>query len=201
MKYLFPFAVSLFFVSCAQQRLVLEQRDFVPFKDLDQVSQIGFVTQPMKVVNVMDARSSGVSVGEARTGARFEKTPVFTSGNSPEEFVKMYLESALRKRGALIVESDQKIELSATITELWVEEVIEKYQPEKAKCKASLDIHSQKNGEKFSATYWTEVVSPGDLGDATEKLAPTLASCLNAIAEKIVKDKKFGDFARAKPLI
>lgn len=185
--------------SCAQQRIVLSEK-MKPFEGLDQTSAIPHATLPIKIMTVSDSRANAFALGEARTGARFKKTPV-VSENGPENFVRSYLEKGLREREVLIVEQDQKVELNVSIHELWVEEVLEKFEPEKAKCRVSLEIHGVKNKEDYTGKFWTEVMSPGDLGDATEKLQPTLASCMNAVVEKIVKDKKFASFVKAQPLL
>jgi len=96
----------------------------------------------------------------------------------------------LTKRGFSVNEMDG-VALEVVINELWVEELIEKYQPEKAKCKANVTVYLKEGNTSWNGNYWTEIISPGDLGDGTEKLAPTFASCLNEIVEKLVKDPSF----------
>ncbi len=118
-----------------------------------------------------------------------------------EKFLRDYLELALETRGFLIVQNDAKAILDITVKELWVEEVIEKYQPEKAKCNISLELKGSKGEETYTGKFWTEIVSPGDMGDATDKLDPTLASCLNIVSEKIAKDQDLLKFLKSRPLI
>ena len=111
------------------------------------------------------------------------------------------MELALETRGFLIVNNDEKVSLDIVIKQLWVEEVIEKYQPEKAKCNISLVLKGTKGEQTYTGNFWTEIVSPGDMGDATDKLDQTLASCMNVVSEKIAKDKDLIKFLEAKPLI
>ena len=78
----------------------------------------------------------------------------------------------------------------------FVEEVIEKYKPERAKCKVDLNFHITSPSAKWSGNFWTEFTSAGDLSDGTERLSPTLASCMNAVVEKLVSDQKFIDILK-----
>ena len=100
-----------------------------------------------------------------------------------------------------MVMSDEKALMSITVKEFWTKELLERFQPERATCKISIDVKVQKNGDEYNGSFWTEVKSPGDMGDATEKLAPTIASCMNIIVEKIVNDQKLLKFIESKPLI
>lgn len=201
-KIAFSGFMALFF-ACAQQKVELDQKAR-PFEGFDTTSVVSYATVPLKILAVADARDRGQAAGEARTGASYKKTPVFVS-DSVETYVRNYLEAGLGKRDFLLVEKDQQAELQIRIKELWVEEVLEKYEPEKAKCRVSLEVvgrkaDGQSENETYTGKFWSEVLSPGDLGDATEKLAPTLASCMNAIAEKMAADKKFVKFVKADPL-
>lgn len=199
MKYFQIGTIALLLMSgCAQQKVVLKNKE-EPFKEFSAKSSVSAATLPIKIASVTDAREKGSAIGEALTGARYLKTPVYGSEN-PEVFVKGYLEEALRNREFLLVDNDEKVELNIVIKELWVEEVIEKYQPERAKCRISLEVNAQRESASYTGGFWSEIVSPGDLGDATEKLGPSLASCMNTLVEKIVADEKFASFIKAKPL-
>lgn len=191
--------IALLSASCAQQK-VMVKTDAQPFKDLNQLSSLPQSSAPLKITAVKDLRNKGFAVGEALTGARFKSTPVFTE-EKPEEFIQSYFIKGLKERGALIVAQDQAIDLQVEVNELWVEEVIEKFQPERARCKASFEFIGKSSAEEFRSKVWTEVTSPGDMGSATEKLGPTLASCMNSVIEKLVKDKKFREFIKPKTLI
>lgn len=204
MNYKIMMAALVTLASCAQQKVVVGEKNFVPFDSFSSVSKVSEARAPLKIESVIDARETKTAIGEGRTGARFEKTPVLLTQKT-EDFVRDYLERALETRGFLIVQSDEKASLNVRINRLWVEEVIEKYQPEKAKCNIALELTGQKGEqgkeETYTGKFWTEIVSPGDMGDATDKLDQTLASCMNIVAEKIAKDKDLIKFLQAKPLI
>lgn len=194
------FLVSLILFGCAQQKVTIKNEDFEPFVGMETMTKLKETTAPVKIVTVKDTRPAERGVGEARTGAQFQRTPVFLE-EAPSIFVRKTLERELEARGMLIVNSDQEAELTILIKTLWVEEVLEKYQPEKAKCKIDFEITGKRANKSYSGRFWSEIVSPGDMGDATEKLSPTLASCMNSVVEKIAKDKKLAKFLKAKPLI
>ena len=186
-------------VSCAQQKVVLQDVNLIPFEDFSKVTTLDQATLPVKLFELIDQREK-MGVGEARTGAQFKETPVeFRYGFS--EYFKDYIKNSLKRRNVLMVMSDEKALMSITVKEFWTKELLERFQPERATCKISIDVKVQKNGDEYNGSFWTEVKSPGDMGDATEKLAPTIASCMNIIVEKIVNDQKLLKFIESKPLI
>lgn len=186
--------------SCAQQRVTLKDQRLAPYEGFRDVTYLPFATLPVKLEAVSDNRKVQSAVGEARTGAQFKKTPVNFEDSFLEVF-KDYLRNELKKRNVLMVMEDHQVVMSVSVKELWVEEVLEKYQPEKARCHIKIEVFASKDKNEYSGTFWTEMVSPGDLGDATEKLGPTLASCMNLAVEKIVNDKKFVEFVKAPPMM
>ncbi|MCO4754699.1 MAG: hypothetical protein KC478_09450 [Bacteriovoracaceae bacterium] len=198
MKLISLFAIFVL-VSCAQQSVVLDKKYLHPYEDFDTTTVVSVASLPIKLEGLVDQRKVK-SVGIARTGAQFKKTPVFFDAAFVEVY-KNHLRNELSKRNVLMVNSDQKAEMNVMIKEFWTEEILEKFQPEKAGCKISLEVQMIKGEEEYRGVFWTQITSPGDLGDATEKLAPTLASCMNSIVEKIVNDQKFIKFIEAKPII
>ncbi len=193
------FILLFLMVSCAQQKVVLQDVNLIPFEDFSKVTTLDQATLPVKLFELIDQREK-MGVGEARTGAQFKETPVeFRNGFS--EYFKDYIKNSLKRRNVLMVMSDEKALMSITVKEFWTKELLERFQPERATCKISIDVKVQKNGDEYNGSFWTEVKSPGDMGDATEKLAPTIASCMNIIVEKIVNDQKLLKFIESKPLI
>tara|TARA_Y100000590_G_C15311752_1_gene860417 strand:- start:100 stop:696 length:597 start_codon:yes stop_codon:yes gene_type:complete len=193
------FILLFLMVSCAQQKVVLQDVNLIPFEDFSKVTTLDQATLPVKLFELIDQREK-MGVGEARTGAQFKETPVeFRYGFS--EYFKDYIKNSLKRRNVLMVMSDEKALMSITVKEFWTKELLERFQPERATCKISIDVKVQKNGDEYNGSFWTEVKSPGDMGDATEKLAPTIASCMNIIVEKIVNDQKLLKFIESKPLI
>ncbi len=193
------FILLFLMVSCAQQKVVLQDVNLIPFEDFSKVTTLDQATLPVKLFELIDQREK-MGVGEARTGAQFKETPVeFRYGFS--EYFKDYIKNSLKRRNVLMVMSDEKALMSITVKYCWTKELLERFQPERATCKISIDVKVQKNGDEYNGSFWTEVKSPGDMGDATEKLAPTIASCMNIIVEKIVNDQKLLKFIESKPLI
>ena len=83
--------------------------------------------------------------------------------------------------------------MQVEIKKFRVYEVIEKMQPERAKCQLELGFKIENGNRNWSGSYLTEFLSGGDMTDATERLAPTMASCLNDLIEKMVNDEKFSN--------
>lgn len=179
----------LIFVSCAQQQITLKNKELVPFNDFSKITRAGNGLKTISFSTVIDNRENKNEVGKALTGVKYKETPiVMNSGTS--NYIKEYLTSALTERG-FSVNSMDGINIEVVINELWVEELIEKYQPEKAKCKVNFTFYIKEENASWNGNYWTEIISPGDLADGTEKIAPTFASCLNEVVEKLVTDQEF----------
>ncbi len=193
------FAITLLTISCAQQKVVLKEQNLIPYEDFSKVTILNEATMPIKLSALVDQRNVA-EVGQARTGAQFKKTPVEFKYNFSEYF-KDYLRNSLSRRNVLMVMTDEKAVMSIVVKEFWTKEVLERFKPERASCKIAIDVKVVKEDDSYSGSFWTEVKSPGDMGDATEKLAPTIASCMNIIVEKIVNDKNLLEFIKSKPLI
>ncbi len=181
--------VLLWFVSCAQHQITLKSEEVVPFNEFSKVSRVGSGLKTISISSTTDNREKKDQVGMALTGVKYKETPIVIN-SVVSDYVKEYLILSLTDRGFAINNIDG-IGLDVVINELWVEEVIEKYQPEKAKCKANFTFYLKEGNVAWNGNYWTEIVSPGDLSDGTEKIAPTFASCLNEVVEKLVKDSAF----------
>lgn len=181
--------VLLLLVSCAQTQVSVKNSEVKPFKEFSKITKVSDNFKSIVIDSVVDKREDQSAIGSALTGVKYEKTPVMLE-TSTDVYVKEYITQAFNRRGLFVTEIDG-IKMSVHINELWVEELIEKYQPEKAKCKANLSVFIDEGKKSWKGNYWIEIVSPGDLADGTEKIAPTLGSCLNEIVEKMVNDKGF----------
>lgn len=181
--------VLMFLVSCAQNQIKLKNDQVVPFSDFSKVSNVGNGLKTLAINSVIDNRDNKDQIGVALTGIKFSQTPVVVD-TVVSEYMKGHFVKSLSQRGFSVNDMDG-IKLDIVINELWVEELIEKYQPEKAKCKSNLTFYIKEGNKSWKGNYWTEIVSPGDLGDGTEKIAPTFASCLNEVVEKLVTDPSF----------
>lgn len=188
MRNLNVIAMLFVMVGCASQSLTLKQTELTPYKDANQLTRLNGVAAPIQIISVEDKRSTNV-YGSAYTGVQYQKTPLVFDA-SLDSLIRDYMKTAFSHRD-IVLSQDSGTPLQVNVEELWVEEVIEQFQPEKAKCSVKLSFHINKPAKKWSGSYWAEYTSPGDMGDGTEKLTPTLASCLNEVVEKLIKDEKF----------
>ncbi len=182
----------VFMLSCATQTLSLKESSLLPYKEASQVSRISEGLKPVKITKVLDKREHR-GFGKAFTGVQYAETPIMFD-QEMSTLVKDYFTNSLHARGIVFAENGVPLEI--TVNKIWVEEVIEKFSPELARCHVDMEFHINLESKKWSGDYWTKFTSPGDLADGTERLAPTLASCLNEISEKLVNDKKFINMLR-----
>lgn len=186
--------VLLLLVGCATESLVLKSKDLLPYKESAQLTKLDMgKLKPITISKIVDKRKTN-SYGSAYTGVQYQKTPLYMD-LSLDKFLKTYLIDAFSIRN-LIIENEAEVALEIEVNEMWVEEVIEDFQPEKARCKMNMAFHINLSDKKWSGEYWSEFTSSGDLSDGTERLAPTMASCLNETVEKLVKDPKFLDMIK-----
>lgn len=172
--------------SCASRSIILKQNSLLPYKEMSQVTKLPYSSKAIALVKINDHRESEF-FGKGLTGVQYAETPIVTDV-SFQKFFEDYLIAALEMRN-VIVTDQASLGLEVDVKELWVEEVINKFQPEKAKCRANLTFHLKDSSQKWSGNFWTEFTSAGDLSDGSERLAPTLASCMNEIIEKLVESK------------
>lgn len=189
MRYLI-FILSMIFLGCAELSVNLKDSEIRPFKEFSKIEGASEALGPIKF-EVIDARGEARmnQIGFAYTGVQYQKTPVLLK-KDVAAYTKDELATAFTRRNVL-VSDEAEIAFEMIITKLSVNEYIEKHMPERAVCEIELQVKSQYLAKTFNARYWTEITSPGDLGDGTEKIAPTFASCLNVIANKIATDPKF----------
>jgi uncharacterized lipoprotein YajG len=185
MKYLLLLAVV---TSCAQPKLYLNEKEAIPLEEYSKKTKV-HTSKSINIKLITDSRKEKMYIGMAKTGVSYSPTPLELT-QPFEAYLKSYLSNAFMERG-VVVDNLGEIGLEFVINDLWVDELIEKYQPEKAKCKANITVYSSVGNTNWSGNYWTEIISPGDLADATERLTPTLASCMNEVVEKLVNDQSF----------
>lgn len=180
--------MAVFLSSCAMESYLLKQEELQPYKDMAQVSRVDNATKSINLRSITDSRELP-GIGMALTGVKYKKTPIVLT-TTFNQFMTDFIETELGKRNIVLSESSN-LYMDVHINELWVEEIIEKHEPEKAKCKANISFDIEAPEKKWSGKFWTEYTSAGDLTDGTERLAPTFASCLNEIVEKLVNHKEF----------
>ncbi len=178
----------LLIVSCSTPQYTLKQNELLPYKESSQVTKVKKANKALNFVGVFDRRDRQ-HIGKAYTGVQYQETPI-NLDKSLKPFLKSYLTDAFEMRN-IRFNAASDLELKVEVEKFWVEEVIEKFQPEKAKCIVQMNFHINGKKQKWSGQFWTEFTSAGDLRDGTERLPPTLASCMNDIVEKVVNDKKF----------
>jgi len=178
---------------CAQSRLLLDRNLLIPFEEFAEKSKFkpGSQAVSLAVIDERD-RDRKELLGMAKTGARYKDTPLIVPGGV-KQFVKDYYLKEMSERG--FVFSDQSSTLiELVVKNLWVDELQEKFKGERAKCHVEIELYAKKGPTSFKARYWAKITSAGNLGDGTDHIAPTLASCLNLSIEKMAKDNKFTDF-------
>ena len=190
MKYL----VFVVLVSCSLAKVEIKSDDLLPYKESSQVTQLNSKLKPVRIDRVEDKRQEQ-SYGFAYTGVQYVKSPV--QMEVPLDIlIRDLTTEAFEKRNLVIDNRPESLSMEIEVNKMWVEEVIEEFQPEKARCKVDMAFHINTNDSKWSGQYWTEFTSAGDLSDGTTRLAPTLASCYNELIEKLVNDKKFQEILK-----
>lgn len=174
--------------SCAQQRILLDEKNVIPFKDFTAKTPLT-TSKVFSIQNITDSRKDISAIGVGRTGVNYTETP-FVLNRDIASYLKDVFEKGFTDRGIKVGDNGDVL-LDLVVNDLWVSELIEKHKLERAHCKVNMTIYSKIDNTTWSGNYWTEITSPGDLGDATEKLPSTFASCLNMIVEKFVKDQSF----------
>ena len=179
----------LILVSCATSTHYMKQSELRPYKKSSKVTKtILGETQGMKLVSIEDKRKTS-SYGKAFTGLRYDENDVLMNVGF-DKFMRDFIVNSFEMRN-LVIDDQAKLVLRVEVHQLWVEEVIEKFKAERAKCRVDLVFHIDAPKAKWSGQYITEFISAGDMTDGTARLAPTLASCMNDAIEKLVLDKKF----------
>ena len=185
--------LATFLVSCSTATYQLNNQNILPYKEESTITKIDFKHKPIKIGQIKDLRKD-LSIGYAYTGVNYHKTPIIVS-NSLQSFVSEQVENLFDMRDILLSEN-ANLTLDIDVKDIQVSEVIEKYKPERAKCRVELDFHLLSDGDRWEGSFWTEYLSAGDLSDGTERLEPTLASCFNQVIEKLVNDNNFKNFIK-----
>ena len=185
--------VLFWLVSCAAGSIVVKETDLKPYKDSAQVTKSDSGRTSIEIESVRDLRASK-DTGFGYTGVKYHKTPI-TLENPVETFVQDYITDQLELRNIeVLAGAATKLEIS--IVTFQVYELIEKFKPERAKCELQLEFKMRNNTKYWDGNYSENYLSAGDLTDGTKRLAPTLASCMNSLMEKLIHDDTFMDFLR-----
>lgn len=185
--------IMLLALSCAKvDILTLKKENLIPFPEFSKITHASKETANFEIYEVIDARIDKPYIGEALVGVYFKKTPI-TLYKDTNSFIKDYFYSSLNSRNFNLIPSSE-IKAQIIINKFTVYEVIEKFKPERAKCEIDLTFNLKKKDNQASIKLWTTIISKGNLGDGTKKLAPTLASCLNEVIERLVVNKTLYKF-------
>lgn len=181
----------LLVTSCASGNITIKQAELIPYKDSSQISKVNPGEISMEIERVSDLRASK-DLGFAYTGVQYAKTPLLIE-KPVEVFLREYLTDQLELRNIEVLNSSPaKMEIS--IVTFQVYELVEQFQPERAKCELQLEFKINEDAKAWSGSYATEYISAGDMKDGTTRLAPAMASCLNNLVEKMVNDPEFRSF-------
>lgn len=178
--------------SCASNSVLLKNKDLIPYGESQKITRLKGQFNSIALGSVTDGTNSK-EIGTAFSGASYTPVKVYLHGESKVGYIKNYISDALSNRNILIFnqEDSHQLSLDIVINKFWVEEVIEKFKPERAKCVVDLSFSIVGENKSWKGTVWGNFLSPGDLSDGTTRLGPTLASCMNEVVEKLVHDKKF----------
>lgn len=181
----------VFITSCATRtKVVLDNTKMIPFKDETKVTVLSKQVKALQIVSVIDQRDMA-HIGEARTGFRYKKIPVYLS-QELKTFLEQKLVSEFSQRGVTLTTEEAPLKLIVTVNSFWVEEYFpEKKAAEAARCNVNLNFDIQGASRKFLMNAWQEYTSPGKFINGTDLLAPTLATCLNDVIEQVIKNPKF----------
>ena len=184
MKYLY----LLFLAGCAADSYMIKENELLPYKESAQITKLNQQSKSITIASIEDKRAIK-SIGFAYTGVEYKKTPVYLQAGL-SNVLKSQLSNSFEMRNIEVVPNGE-LNLLVTIKELNISEFIEKHQPERAKCRVGLEFSIDDNKTKWSGGYTASFTSAGDMSDGTERLAPTLASCINDLVEKLMSDEKF----------
>lgn len=181
----------LLITSCATSNITIKRVELLPYKDSAQVTKVKPGQIGLTIESVRDLRASK-DIGFAYTGVKYSKTPL--SLEKPVElFIQDYFSDQLELRNIEVL-SDSPAKMEISIVTFQVYELVEQFQPERAKCELQLEFKMNQNAKSWNGSYSTEYTSAGDMKDGTTRLAPAMASCLNNLVEKMVNDPEFTAF-------
>lgn len=189
------FKVLLIVVLCScavMEKIEIKKEEVVPFKEYSTVTYAKKSVDQFEITEVIDARPTKEVIGEGLLGVYFTKTPVYFY-KEMTSFLKDYFYSSFEARNFKVVDSSNN-RLRIIVEELEVKELIEKFKPERALCHVRVNFEFTKKTKQTNISTYVKIISKGDMGDGTQKLAPTLASCLNEIVEKLVGSKEIYEF-------
>jgi uncharacterized lipoprotein YajG len=189
MKYL----CLLLLAGCASDSYMIKESELLPYKESAQITKLNQESKSLRIASIEDQRVQK-SIGFAYTGVEYKKTPVYLQKGLINT-LKSQLSNSFEMRNIEVVPNGE-LNLLVVVKELNISEFIEKHQPERAKCKVAFEFSIDQNKTKWSGSYITSFISAGDMSDGTERLAPTLASCINELVEKLMSDEKFTNILR-----
>lgn len=191
---LFLFVLS----SCATQKEIkLNSTDLKIDKNTEQMNSFSSNTLRVKFFPIETNLNQGNIWGEGTSKIQYSKIPVVYD-TEPAIYLREFLINEFLKKGIKIVSKDEEsdIHLILVLDKFWVKEVIEKFQPEVAKCEIAVNIIMKKEKADYQASEYVMITSAGDLGSATDKLVPTIKACMEKLANDILRKEKFNLFIR-----
>ena len=185
-------------VACAStNKIEKDIGELHPLKGDSRVVTIDGATRDIVITSFKSNLEQPANVwGEARTGIQYTKVPLVFN-ESPFNFFQHYArEGFIRRNLTITADAQAPIKMGLTLNKLWVEEVIEKYKPETAKCMVEIEIVMDAGRNHYRGKFSKNVLSDGNLTNGSDKLAPTLASCMNLVLNDVVSNPDFLTFVK-----
>lgn len=179
--------LSLFLVSCSAKYHVVKKAEVLDYSKLNvSKTKLAQISSPISIVNIT---KKSETIGFAYTGVQYQKTPIVLDINQ-EAFFRDFITFSFEERG-ILVRTISENRLSIEIEKLNLFEVIEKLNPERAKCELKLNFKLEKPNKTWTSSIESEYLSKGDMRDGTNWLVPAFANCLNEAIEKVLDDPEF----------
>ena len=176
---------------CAStQQITLSSDELKPLKQYAKVTSVTTDGFSVDISKVTDLRENQRHVGQAYTGFTDKKTDI--DFNLPlESLVKEQLKMALKQRGIGISTSGEYT-LNAEIEKFWLEEITTGLGPREYECEVKMNFNLNTKAQvksQWSGSFWSKITSGTQNQTGLDKKTATIASCLNQVVEKLIRDK------------
>ncbi len=178
-------------LGCAStQQITLSSDDLKPLKQYAKITSVTTDGFSLDISQVTDLRENKKVIGQAYTGFTDSKTAI-EFNESLETLVKKQLKQALKQRGIGVSTSGEYI-LSAQIEKFWLEEITTGLGPREYECEVKMNFNINTTAQvksKWSGSFWSKITSGTENQEGRDKKSATIASCLNQVVEKLIRDK------------
>jgi len=178
-------------LGCAStQQITLSSDELKPLKQYAKITSVTTDGFSVDIAQVTDLRENQKNIGLAYTGFTDNKTPV--DFHVPlGSLVKEHLKKAFKQRGIGVSTTGEYI-LSAQIEKFWLEEITKGLGPREYECEVKMNFNINTKGQvksQWSGSFWSKITSGTQNQEGLDKKSATIASCLNQVVEKLIRDK------------